>query len=208
MNKRLLTVSFFTLVCALSGLCAEELEFSAGRVRSVFAEGREQTVLENGAVVENAELYISAQSITLSGEDNRYINSRGDVFLKDKENTSELRAQSLSYDSRLESLVLEGNAEYNDPDEDIRVRSTFIEKKDELVVFQLNVQIIREDLIARAEYVRFFRDQDKIELSGFPVVFYKQDEYRASVITIFTETDEIILEGEVEGKIADSEEDE
>ncbi len=200
-----LTRSFAFLLAFATGavLYADELEFSAGRVRSVFAEGKEQTVLEDSAVVENSEIYISASSIMLSGEDNRYIRSRGNVFLRDKENDSELHSQVLSYDSVEESLVLEGNAEYRDREEDILVRSTFIEKRDQLVVFQLNVQIIREDLIARAEYVRYFRDQKKIELSGFPVVYYKEDEYRASVIAIFTETDEIILEGEVQGKISD-----
>ncbi len=188
-----------------TGLMAETLDFSAGRVRSVFAEGREQTVLEDGARVESESLFITGETIRFSGEDNRYIDSRGDVYLLDKDNGVELRAEFMSYDSETENLVLEGDAEFLDQEGDIRVSAAFIERQQDLVVFQIDVQILREDMVARAEYVRYFEDSDKLELSGFPVVFYRGDEYSADLISIFTETDEIILQGQVEGQISEDE---
>jgi lipopolysaccharide export system protein LptA len=209
MNKRFpATAAIPALLAVLlaapaADIRAEDMSFSAGRVRSVFAEGSEQTVLEDGARVENDEIEITAETIRLYGENNRYIESRGGVFLRDKENAVELRAEYLSFDSDSEYLVLEGNAEFLDEGEDILVKATFIERQGDLAVFQINVQILREDLIARAEYVRFFEETGKLELSGFPVVNYRGDEYSAEVISIYTDTDEIVLEGRVEGRISD-----
>jgi lipopolysaccharide export system protein LptA len=206
MNKSFvnrLTVAALLLTLFAGALTADDFEFSAGRVRSVFAEGREQTVLENGARVENDQILITADRISLSGEGNRYIESSGTVFLRDKEQDVELRAEFLNYDSREDYLVLEGSAEFLDEGQDILVKATFIERQEGVAVFQIDVQILREDLIARAEYVRFFEEGGKLELSGFPVVNYRGDEYSADIISIYTDSDEIILEGEVQGRISE-----
>ncbi|AHC16639.1 LptA/OstA family protein [Salinispira pacifica] len=194
-------------VLAAGPLFSEPLEATAGFIRSVFAEGSERTVLENDAKVEGETIRIEGESISLSGEENRYIEARGAVKLLDKDSGTEISANVLNYDTETEALVLEGSAEFNDPGEDILVRSTYMEREGALAVFQLDVQIVREDMLAQAEYVRYFEDSGRLELSGFPVVYYQGDEYSAAVITIFTESNEIILEGEVRGQISDPEQD-
>lgn len=186
-------------------LYPETLEATAGQSRSVFAEGSERTILENGAKVEGESIRIEGDRISLSGEGNRFIEARGTVQLLDKDSGTEISANVLNYDTETEALVLEGSAEFNDPGEDILVRSTYMEREGELAVFQLDVQIVREDMLAQAEYVRYFEESGRLELSGFPVVYYRGDEYSAAVITIFTDSDEIILEGEVRGQISDPE---
>jgi lipopolysaccharide export system protein LptA len=63
-------------------------------------------------------------------------------------------------------------------------------------------------MACRSEFARYKRKEDLLELSGMPYVFWKGDEYRASRISINLETDEIKMEGEVEGTITtDDEED-
>ena len=205
------TTLFFVLFSVLfSGLGmvlgANNITFSAGRVQSSFAEGNEQTILTGSATVEDDKIRVTAETIRLSGKDNRYISGQGSIALFDKESSIELQAEIFSYDSQEEILILESNSQFKDEEEDILINSTFIESQPDLVVFQLNVQIIREDMIANAEYVRYFEDAERLELSGFPIVHYKGDVYSASVITIYTENNEIILEGEVQGQISDSEE--
>lgn len=199
-------LTLFMLLGGALPLAIGSLEFSAGRVHSVFAEGNEQTVLQDNAVVENENIRVSAQTIRLSGDDNRYISGDGSISLFDKESSTELKAEVFSYDSEEDILILEGNSQFEDEKEDILIYSTFLERQPDLVVFQLNVQIIREDMLATAEYVRYFEDTKRLELSGFPVVHYQNDEYSASVIVVYTETNEIILEGEVKGQISEEEE--
>lgn len=192
--------------CIMSAAFAEDLSFRADRVRSVFAEGSEQTVLEGSARVDGESLQISANSISIYGEDNRYIDSSGNVYLNELDSGIMLEAQFMSYDSQDEHLVLEGSVSFLDQGEDISVSSDYLERQGELSVFQIDVQIVREDMVARAEYLRYFEDSGVLELSGFPLVYYQGDEYSAQVIRINTDTNEIILQGEVQGQIGDREE--
>jgi lipopolysaccharide export system protein LptA len=74
------------------------------------------------------------------------------------------------------------------------------EDSDETVV-QIGVRILKEDLVCRAEYARYQRSEDKLELSGMPVVDWKGDEYRALKIYIDLNTDTIRLEGDIRGKV-------
>ena len=60
---------------------------------------------------------------------------------------------------------------------------------------------MREDLTARAQFMRYRRDDDVLELSGFPVVFWDGDEYRARRIVMNLETEEIELIGQVQGAV-------
>jgi len=65
------------------------------------------------------------------------------------------------------------------------------------------VRILKKDLSCRAEYALFRRADKVLELSGMPSARKDGDEYRAARIVVNTETDEIRLEGEVSGKVAD-----
>lgn len=207
-------MTFRLLICLIiltilaTPLFANDLEFSAGKVTSIFAEGNNQTVLQGNAVVENEDIRVTANTIRLSGDDNRYISGEGSISLYDKESDVELGAEVFTYDSEEDILLLEGNSRFRNEEENILIYSSSIERQPNIVVFQLNVQIIREDMLANAEHVRYFEDEKRLELSGFPLVHYKDDEYAASVIIVYTETDEIILEGEVRGQISNDEDDE
>lgn len=204
----IILVILVILIILSPPLFANDLEFSAGKVTSIFAEGNNQTVLQGNAVVENEDIRVTANTIRLSGDDNRYISGEGAISLYDKESDVELGAEVFTYDSEEDILLLEGNSRFRSEEENILIYSSSIERQPNIVVFQLNVQIIRKDMLANAEHVRYFEDEKRLELSGFPLVHYKDDEYAASVIIVYTETDEIILEGEVRGQISSDESDE
>ena len=61
-------------------------------------------------------------------------------------------------------------------------------------------------MVCRSEFARFRREEEILELSGMPYVYWKGDEYRASRIVINLKTDEIRLEGEVQGTVTTEEE--
>ena len=68
------------------------------------------------------------------------------------------------------------------------------------------MQILSEDLVARAQLVHYDRGKQTLALSGLPVVTWKGDEYRASRIFIDLDRDRIVLTGAVSGQITPSSE--
>ena len=71
----------------------------------------------------------------------------------------------------------------------------------------MSVRVLRDDLTARAQFLRYRRNDDVLELSGFPVVFWDGDEYRARRIVMNLETEEIELIGQVQGSVQLAEDD-
>jgi hypothetical protein len=60
---------------------------------------------------------------------------------------------------------------------------------------------LKKDLVCRAEFAKYWRDKKLLELSGMPWVSRKSDIYQAARITINLDTEEISLEGDVQGTI-------
>ena len=83
------------------------------------------------------------------------------------------------------------------------VKGGFIEDHDteKLTIAQIGVRILKKDLVCRAEFAKYWRDKKLVELSGMPWVSRKNDIYQAARITINLDTEEISLEGDVQGTI-------
>ena len=111
-------------------------------------------------------------------------------------------------------MTINGYAEMVDQKNEVVVKGSFFENhgKDNITIIQIGVRILKasedESMTCRSEYARYNRDKNTLELSGMPVVFWKDDEYRATRITINLDTDEINLTGEVSGTIRSEEEEE
>jgi len=197
-----LTVTFVLLVCApLSD--ADTFEFSGDRVSMSLAEGRQRTVLVGNAWVRSEATEIFADEIELFGDDYRFAVCRGNVRVEDKEKGILLRSQSLFFDRERKISRVEGYAEMEDRKNEVVVKGGYLEHRDEedLTIIQIGVRIFREDMACRAEFARYRRADEILELSGMPVVFWDGDEYRATRITVNLETEEFDLEGDVSGAI-------
>ena len=59
-----------------------------------------------------------------------------------------------------------------------------------------------KDIIARAEFVRYNREDNTLELSGLPILTWKGDEYQASRIFLDIKGNNVRLEGTVTGEIS------
>jgi len=82
-------------------------------------------------------------------------------------------------------------------------KSRFIEYDDlaEITVFQIGVRLFKDDMVCRSEYAVYRRAVKLLDLSGFPVVFKKDDEFRADRIRVDLDTDDVTMEGAVSGMI-------
>jgi lipopolysaccharide export system protein LptA len=195
---------FFALLCAtLSSLNAETFTFSADRVESVMAEGKEKTVLSGRAHVKSGTLDISADRIEISGKSFTFLDCSGGVIAVDDERGIAIDTPHLTYDRPTKFSHMEGASTLEDRKNKVVLKALWIENdgKTDVTVAQVTVRILKEKLACRAEYAIYRRADKTLELTGSPLVRKDGDEYRASRILVNTDTEEITLEGEVRGQI-------
>lgn len=197
---------FCLLVCALP-VAGDTFTFSGDSMNSVIAKGKERTILKGNASILSGSTHIKAETIELYGENSRFAFCSGNVVVKDPEKGIILTSEHLFYDREEDRSRVDGYAEMEDQKNELIVKGGFLEHFGdlEITIIQIGVRILKEDLACRSEFARYRREEEILELSGVPYVYWKGDEYRASRIVINLDTDEILLEGEVEGTVVTEE---
>jgi lipopolysaccharide export system protein LptA len=192
----------FTGLCP-AGLRADTFTFKADRMTGGKAAGRELTILSGNAEVRSDHLLLKADRIEIQGEDNQFIDCSGKVWGMEEEKNILFETDRLRYDRTLKILRLEGTSTLEDRENEIVARGRFIEYDDEaeVTVFQISVRLFKDTMVCRSEYGVYRRNEKILELSGFPVVFKKDDEFRADRIRVDLDTDDVTMEGSVSGSI-------
>ena len=194
---------FLLLLLLTSSVWAQTFSFQGERMETVLARGKERTVLSGNAEVQTEDNLIRADRVELYGEDFRYVACEGNVSISNEQKGIEVTCQRLFYNREEKVVRVRGNVVMLDEQNEVVVKGGYLENwedSDETVV-QIGVRILKEDLVCRAEYARYQRSEDKLELSGMPIVNWKGDEYRALKIYIDLNTDTIRLEGDIQGKV-------
>jgi lipopolysaccharide export system protein LptA len=205
---------FFTtlllLAASLPTLFSDSFSFSGDSLTADLARGRERTVLTGNARLESDDLLITATTIELYGEDFTLAVCRGGVLIEDMKNDATLTCDRLDYDREQKVIRLHGNAVMEDRKNEIVIKGEIMESRDEegITLIQVRVRILREDLVSRSQMARYFREDNRLELSGMPIVEWKGDTYRATRIRVNLDEDTIQLEGDVEAEVGYTEEEE
>ncbi len=208
------TISILILLTVFIGPMFPENKdffFSSDRTSISLAKGNELTSLMGNAKISSEETKISADSIELFGDDFRFARCTGNVQVIDKKQGILITTENLFFDRKKEIMTISGYAEMVDQKNEIVVKGSYFENrgKENITIIQIGVRILKasenDSMICRSEYAKFNRDSEILELSGMPVVFWKDDEYKATRITINLDTDDIALEGEVSGTIRSTE---
>lgn len=187
----------------------DQFSFTADQMETVLAEGRERTVLTGSAALTSDDTEIFAERIELYGDDLAFALSQGGVRVVQVGAGIELTSETVFYNRRDGIVRVEGDALLIDHDNEMVIKGGFLEhweERDETSI-QIGVQILSDDLVARAQLVHYDRGAQTLALSGLPVVTWKGDEYRASRIFIDLDQDRIVLSGAVSGQITPSSED-
>ncbi len=169
------------------------------------AKGGQHALLDGHAWVQSQDLRITADNIELFGADYIYAQAQGNVHVVDSKRGLDLTSQELFYDRDQKIARVKGNAVMYDLKNEMTVKGGFIEDRDneQITLIQIGVRIFKKDIICRAEFARYQRDKKILELSGMPWVSKAGDIYQAARITINLDTEEISLEGSVQGTIED-----
>lgn len=196
------------LLVAAAPASGDTFSFSGDRTEVTLAEGRERTLLEGNARVVSNQITLEAGEIELSGTDFRYAELRSTVRIVDSDRDLIITAEEVSFDRTTENSRARNNVIVEDNGNDLLLKGGYLETREggDLLFVQSSVRVLRDDLTARAQFLRYRREDEVLELSGFPVVYWKGDEYRAGRIILNLETEEIELQGRVEGEIAVEEE--
>jgi lipopolysaccharide export system protein LptA len=194
---------FLCCFSAFSVTAADTFSFRADRMSGSRASGKEITVLSGNAEVQADNLILRADRIEIQGDDNQFIDCSGKVWGQEEEKEIFFEADRLRYDRTLKIARLEGNSTLEDKKNEIVAKGRFIEYDDEaeITVFQISVRLFKDDMVCRSEYAVYRRNEKLLDLSGFPVVFKKDDEFRADRIRVDLDTDDVTMEGSVSGSI-------
>jgi lipopolysaccharide export system protein LptA len=200
-NIRAFLLIFFVFSASAAG--ADTLTFRANRVTGTKVLGRETTILVGNAEVHSDNLILLADRIEIQGDNNQFIICSGEVRGREEEKEIYFQADRLRYDRKLKIARLEGNSTLEDKKNKLVARGRFIEYDDqsEITVFQISVKLFKDDMVCRSEYAVYRRTEKFLDLSGFPIVYKKDDEYRADRIRVDLDTDHVTMEGAVSGTI-------
>jgi lipopolysaccharide export system protein LptA len=196
----LFLAGLWLLACSAA---ADSFTFRADRMSGGRASGREITVLQGNAEVRSDSILLRAERIEIRGDDNQFIDCSGSVWGMEEEKEIIFRADRLRYDRTLKIARLEGSSTLEDRRNEIIAKGRFIEYDDkaEITVFQISVRLFKNDMICRSEYAVYRRPEKLLDLSGYPVVFKKDDEFRADRIRVDLDTEDVTMEGSVSGSI-------
>jgi lipopolysaccharide export system protein LptA len=198
------TISFILLAVILTiPAWTDTFTFKADRMSGGKASGREITILVGNAEVRSDKLLLKADRIEIQGEDNQFIDCTGNVTGIEEEKNIFFQTDRLRYDRTLKIARLEGNSTLEDRENEIVAKGRFIEYDDqaEVTVFQISVRLFKDNLVCRSEYGVYRRTEKILDLTGFPVVYKKEDEFRAEKIRVDLDTDDVTMEGAVSGSI-------
>jgi lipopolysaccharide export system protein LptA len=200
---RHLILAFISIACFILLSSADRFSFRADRMSGSRALGRETTILLGNAEVRSDTILLRADRIEISGDDSQFIDCIGNVWGYEEEKNIFFQTDRLRYDRTLKIARLEGNSILEDRENEIVTRGRFIEYDDqnEIAVFQISVRLFKDDMVCRAEYAVYHRQEKILNLSGFPVVYKSDDEFRADRIRVDLDTDDVIMEGAVSGTI-------
>jgi len=212
MKTRVLLLLLLAAVPVFMPAAEDRFSFSADRTEAILSQGKERTILSGRAEVTTGGTRISADRIELYGKDFRFVLCSGAVTVLDEEQGFILNCRDLFFDRETELARVQGYSEMLDQKQNMVVKGSFLENrgKENITVVQIGVRILREDdegtMVCRAEYARYDRDAEQLELSGTPRITWKGDDYAATRISVNLNTDEIVLEGKVSGTVTPEEE--
>ena len=204
--RKLLPILF--LLLSASMLFADNITFSGGTSSIVLRNGRENVVLSDGAAVTVGSMEINADTITLSGDNWRYVSCSGNATVSDSSRGIYIRTSAIWYDRTAERILISSWFEIEDTVNEVSATGASLEYllSDEKLQLDKDVSLLKntEDsgiMRCSAESVIFSRSDNTVQLRGSASVDWDGDSYGAEVISVDLNTDSISLDGRIRGTI-------
>ena len=203
LNKKLISASVF--LCMISYINAEKITFSANSLSGTIGSKSDSTTLEGEAYVLTESMEISADSISMSGKDFRYIEASGSIKGKNMESELEFTCGKMHYDRETKIAKLSENVNLIDQKNDVNAKAQLIEynQNTDIAVIQIEIELTQKDNVCKGAYAVYRKAEQKLELSGNAQIKQGDDTFRAQEITLDLDSQEIYLDGRVKGSVTD-----
>lgn len=201
--RKLLVIFVILLFAPL--LQAEHITFSADSMTGTAGSTSDTTVLQGSAYVLTSAMEISADNITMSGEDFRYIDASGTVSGKNMDSHLEFQCKTVHYDRQTELSTLKGDVFLTDTENAVTVQAQVVEY-DQITLeatIQINATITQKDNVCKGAFAVYHKKEQMLELNGNAEIKQGEDTFHAQVITLDMNTQEITLDGQVKGSVVD-----
>lgn len=195
------------LILTVNVLFSAPVTFSGGYSKVSLKEGRRSVSLTGGATVSAEGMVITADSVTLTGDDYDVVECTGTIEIKDEEKGLSIKTTALYYDRTAERLLISAWCEVSDSVNELEAGAGAVsyDLRNEVLSLEMAARLMKATdsglLSARAERITFDRGADTLTLQGNAEVEWNRNTYRAKLITINLTTEEIRLEGRIEGEV-------
>lgn len=195
------------LILTVNVLFSAPVSFSGGYSKVSLKEGRRSVSLTGGATVSAEGMVITADSVTLTGDDYDVVECTGTIEIKDEEKGLSIKTTALYYDRTAERLLISAWCEVSDSVNELEAGAGAVsyDLRNEVLSLEMAARLMKATdsglLSARAERITFDRGADTLTLQGNAEVEWNRNSYRAKLITINLTTEEIRLEGRIEGEV-------
>lgn len=208
MRKR--TIILLVLALSLPLFGAEPITFSGGATKLVMKEGRETVTLTGGAKIESGSMVLTADTITISGEEYRYVICSGSVHLTDTERGILLSTESLSYDRVDEHVLITGYVEIDDTANQVQASAFRLayDVQPGLMELQVSVLLLRHTdsgaMVCSSDTITYDRTKETLRMFGNARVKWDGDTYEAQRVEVDLKSEEIVMKGAIKGVIGGS----
>lgn len=204
MNSKLILAVFLISLSSIP-LFAEKITFSADSMSGTVGDKSDSTTLTGEAYVLTDTMEISADVISMSGKDFRYIDAAGSIKGKNTESKMEFSCGRMKYDRETKIAQLMDNVSLTDTANDVQAKAQMIEynQDTDIAVMQIEIELKQKDNTCTGAYAVYRKADQMLELSGNAQIKQGQDTFRAQEITLNLDSQEITLDGRVKGSVID-----
>lgn len=184
---------------------AEKIIFSANHLSGTIGDKTDSTTLSGQAYVKTESMEISADEITMSGDDFRFIEANGAIKGTNTESELDFTCVHLYYDRETKIATLSGDVNLTDTKNDVNAKAQLIEynQNTDIAIMQVDINLTQKDNVCSGVYAVYRKKEQTLDLSGNAQIKQGQDTFRAQEITLDLDSQEITLDGRVKGSVVD-----
>ena len=206
--RRFLTTLAIMILAAFT-LFASEISFSGGYTKVSMQQGNKSVTLSGGAKVSTDQVDLSADSMKLYGENYRYVTCTGNVQATEHENGISFNSPDIFYDRQTGEVRSDSWIEIQDTKNQISLSGAWFEynMKTSIMKLQIMARIVKiaeeKLMVCRADNITYDGKENTVTLRGNATVNWKDDTYKAAMIVVDLNTNDISLYGTISGAFND-----
>lgn len=204
-KKSLISLCFLIIT---TFLFSDTISFKANSMAGSIGENNTSTILKGNAWIENEDLELFANEISLRGDNYDFITATGNISGRYKTSNFAFSCNSLEYDKNTGIVILKENVKIDDTENELSATASVVEydKNLEVATMQINVVINHKNSVCTGTLGIYRKKEQILDLSGNPKIVRDSDTFTAQDISLNMKTEEISLDGKVRGSVVDKKE--